>query len=237
MTEQGVRADVIAAIDAALRERADPERAVGQQRYMKSALPYLGLMSPDLRSALRPVLADPQLAMRSRAEWEATIRALWFGATHREHWYAAIALARRRPYRAWVDSDAMPLWESLIRDGAWWDVVDEITTHLVRDTLLAHPGFEAARMRRWSVDDHLWVRRVAILSQIGARGKTDTRLLEDVIRPNISSTEFFLRKAIGWALRDYARTDGTWVQRFVADHPDLSALSRREALKHVGPAA
>ena len=82
--------------------------------------------------------------MASREQWEATIRALWDGATHREQWYAAIALARHRPYRAWVDSDAMPLWESLIRAGAWWDVVDDIATHLVRDTVLAAPDGRGA---------------------------------------------------------------------------------------------
>lgn len=239
MPEQGGRADVLAAIDAALRAHADPERAVGQQRYMKSAMPYLGLTTAVFRPAVTAVLRDPAFAMRSRAEWEATIRGLWFGATHRERWYAAIALARHRPYRAWVDSDAMPLWESLIRSGAWWDVVDEITTHLVRDTLLAHPEVEAARLRVWARDEHLWVRRAAILSHVGAKGRADTQLLEDIILPNILDREFFIRKAIGWVLRDHARTDPTRVQAFVAAQPQLSGLSRREALKHIGsgPAA
>ncbi|WP_343995317.1 DNA alkylation repair protein, partial [Terrabacter terrae] len=134
---EGAHHELVAAVSAALSGRAAPERAAGQQRYMKSAMPYFGLTSPQLKATLTPLLRDPALSMRSRAQWEATIRALWDGATHREQWYAAIALARHRPYRAWVDSDAMPLWESLVRTGAWWDVVDDIATHLVRDTLLA----------------------------------------------------------------------------------------------------
>ncbi|HEU5143868.1 MAG TPA: DNA alkylation repair protein, partial [Dermatophilaceae bacterium] len=214
--------------------QADPDRAPGQQQYMKSALPYLGLTGPTFRAALGPVLRDPSLAMTSREQWVATIRDLWEGATHREHWYAAIALARHRPYRSWVDSDAMPLWETLIRAGAWWDVVDVIATHLVRDTLLARPEVERPRMRAWSRSDSMWVRRAAILSQVGAKDRTDAALLAEVIEPNIADREFFIRKAIGWALRDYARTDPAWVQGFVADHPDLSGLSRREALKHIG---
>jgi 3-methyladenine DNA glycosylase AlkD len=234
MAELGVRTDVIAAIDAALRRKADAGRAVGQQRYMKSDLPYLGLTSPVLRTTLATLLRDPSLAMTSRAEWEATIRALWDGATHREHWYAAIALARHRAYRHWVDSEAMPLWESLIRAGAWWDVVDEITTHLVRDTLLGQPATERPRMLEWARSEDLWLRRAAIISQVGASAGTDPRLLAGVIEPNIADREFFIRKAIGWALRDYARTDPAWVQAFVAGHPDLSGLSRREALKHIG---
>lgn len=226
----------LAAVRTALALKADPDRAPGQQRYMKSAMPYLGLTSPVLRETLGSVLRDPSLAMDSREQWVATIRALWDGATHREHWYAALALARHRAYRRWVDSEAMPLWETLIRAGAWWDVVDDIATHLVRDTVVAHPSVERTRMREWSRSGDLWLRRAAILSQIGAGERTDAALLSEVIEPNIGDPEFFIRKAIGWGLRDRARIDPVWVQRFVAEHPDLSGLSRREALKHVGPA-
>jgi len=198
-------------------------------------MPYFGLTSPQLKAALGPLLRDPGLAMASREQWEATIRALWDGATHREQWYVAIGLARHRPYRAWVDSDAMPLWESLIRAGAWWDVVDDIATHLVRDTVLGHPTVEGLRMRDWAASDSSWVRRASIICQVGARERLDQDLLADVIEPNIDDPDFFSRKAIGWALRDHARVDPEWVRAFVAAHPDLSGLSRREALKHLGP--
>jgi 3-methyladenine DNA glycosylase AlkD len=224
-------------VRAELVAHADPERAAGQQHYMKSAMPYFGLASPQLTAVLRPLLRDPSLAMQSRDQWESTIRELWDEAAHREEWYAAIALARHRPYRTWVDSDAMPLWERLIRAGAWWDVVDDIATHLVRDTLLAHPEVEGPRLRRWAVSDSLWVRRAAILSQVGAGPRVDRSLLTDVIEPNIADPDFFSRKAIGWALRDHARVDPEWVRRFVEVHPDLSGLSRREALKHLGTPA
>ena len=235
MADQGVHDQFVGAVRAALVAGADPERAAAQQRYMKSAMPYRGLTSPQLKAALGPLLRDPGLAMGSREQWEATIEALWHGATHREEWYAAIALARHRPYRRWVDSDAMPLWQSLIRLGAWWDVVDDIATHLVRDTVVSAPTVEALRMREWAADASLWVRRAAILSQIGRRDGFDTQLLVDVIEPNIADPDFFSRKAIGWALRDRARLDPEWVRCFVASHPDLSGLSRREALKHLGP--
>jgi 3-methyladenine DNA glycosylase AlkD len=227
----------VAAVTAALEQRADPERAAGQQRYMKSSMPYHGLTSPLLRATLGPLLRDPAFAMASRGQWEATIRALWSEATHREQWYAAIALARHRAYRRWVDSDAMPLWESLIRSGAWWDVVDDIATHLVRDTLLSSPDAEARRLRAWSRSDSLWVRRAAIISQVGAGDRLDQALLADVIEPNLGDRDFFVRKAIGWALRDHARSDPAWVQGFVRDHSGLSALSRREALRHIGEPA
>ncbi|GAB3873454.1 DNA alkylation repair protein [Terrabacter terrigena] len=226
--------ELVAAVHAALAERADPVRAAAQQRYMKSAMPYFGLTSPQLKAALVPLLREPDLAMQSRDQWVATVEALWERATYREHWYAAIALARHRSYRAWVDSDAMPLWESLIRAGAWWDVVDDIATHLVRDTVLGNPSVEGLRMREWAAADSLWVRRSAIISQVGAGARLDQTLLTDVIEPNIDDRDFFSRKAIGWALRDHARHDPDWVLDFVTAHPELSGLSRREALKHLG---
>jgi 3-methyladenine DNA glycosylase AlkD len=225
----------VAAVRAALEERADPVRAAGQQRYMKSAMPFRGVTSPELKRALSPVLRT--VVMGSREEWLATIEALWSQATHREEWYAALSLARHRPYGRWLGDEAMALWERLIREGAWWDVVDDIATHLVRDTLLAAPDVETDRMRRWSRSDSMWLRRAAILSQVGARDQLDEDLLADVIAPNVTHQEFFIRKAIGWALRDHARVAPGWVQRFVSRHPDLSQLSRREALKHLGASA
>lgn len=227
------RTDVIAALRAALLPHADPERAVGQQRYMKSELPYLGLTTPALRKALRPVLASPAYTIAERAQWEATVRALWSEATHREHWYAAIALLGHRAYRDWRDPAALPLMGDLIRDGAWWDVVDDIATHHVREVLLGWPDDVAPLLREWARDGHLWIRRAAVLAQVGAKDRTDPRLLADVIEPNIEHPDFFSRKAIGWALRDYARTDPNWVRDFVESHPNLSALSRREALRHL----
>ena len=94
---------------------------------------------------------------------------------------------------------------------------------------------EGLRMRDWAGSDSLWVRRAAIICQVGARDRLDQHLLSDVIEPNIDDPDFFSRKAIGWALRDHARVDPAWVRAFVDAHPGLSGLSRREALRHLGP--
>lgn len=112
-----VNRDLVDSLRAALSGATDPVRATGQQSYMKSALPYWGLTAPVLRATVRPVLDDPGHRL-DRPAWEATIGALWDEVTHREEWYAAIALARHRHYRAWVDSDAMPMWRHLIVAGA-----------------------------------------------------------------------------------------------------------------------
>ena len=226
--------DLVDAIHAALARHADPARAAGQQRYMKSAIPYRGLTSPQLTAALRPILADAGFRIADRDSWQATIRSLWDEVAYREEWYAAIALARYRTYRPWVDSESMPLWRHLIVTGAWWDVVDEVATHLVREVLDQSSQIEGLRLREWSVDDNLWLRRTAIICQVGRKDRLDQDLLADVIEPNLADRDFFVRKAIGWALRDHARVAPDWVRAFVDAHAgELSGLSRREATRHL----
>ena len=99
--------------------------------------------------------------------------------------------------------------------------------------LAAHPRPVKALLRDWARDDDIWKRRTAILAQLRAKRATDTKLLADVIGPSIGEPEFFLRKGIGWALREFSKTDPAWVIGYVDTHPELSSLSRREALKHL----
>jgi 3-methyladenine DNA glycosylase AlkD len=229
-----VHRDLVDTIRAELTRHADPVRAAGQQRYMKSTMPYRGLTAPELTAVLRPILADPGFRIADRDGWEATIRTLWDEVAYREEWYAAIALARCRTYRPWVDSDSMPLWRHLVVDGGWWDVVDEVATHLVREVLEGSPEVEGLRLREWATDEDLWVRRSAIICQVGRKERLDQQLFTDAIEPNLADRDFFIRKAIGWALRDHARVAPDWVRAFVDAHAgELSGLSRREATRHL----
>lgn len=222
---------MVAEVCTAIRSAGDAERAVSQQRYMKSALPYRGISSPELRTLLKPVLAQ---RIDDRREWERAIRELYGEAEFREERYAAIALLRHRHYRSWRDSSVMALVRELIVQGAWWDLVDDLV-HVVGEVRLLDPAGERERLRGWSVDENLWLRRASIISQLHAKDRTDTVLMTEVIDANLTDREFFIRKAIGWALREYARTDPAWVLNFVAEREDtLSGLSRREALKHLG---
>jgi 3-methyladenine DNA glycosylase AlkD len=229
---------LVEAVRAALAGAGDPERAVQQQRYMRSSLPFRGLSSPELRALLRPVLADPTHRVSTAAEWEATVRHLWDGAAYREERYAALALARHRSAATWRTPDALPLYRHLVVTGAWWDLVDDVASHLVAPLLREHRTEVTPAIREWAVADDLWLRRCAILSQLGSRTATDTVLLEEVIGSNVEGSpygsEFFVRKAIGWALRDHARSDPEWVRDLLVRHGDrLSGLSRREAAKHL----
>ncbi|MEI2775075.1 MAG: DNA alkylation repair protein [Tetrasphaera sp.] len=228
--------DIVAAVRAALRSAGDPERAIQQQRYMKSAMPYRGLTSRELKLLLRPVLAA--YAPAERTEWEHAVRELFDDAAFREERYAAAALAQHRSARAWQDPAAMGLYRHLVVTGAWWDHVDDLATHSVAPILLRHRDSETERMLDWAVADDLWLRRVAIICQLPFGDRTDIALLGAVIDANVEGTaygrEFFVRKAIGWALRQYARINPDWVRAFVAERADvLSGLSTREALKHL----
>ena len=225
--------DLVAAVRAALAHVADPQRAVAMQAYMKSQMPFRGAPKPVQVAALRPVLAAHPVT--DRAIWEATVRALYDGAEYREERYAALALLAVRAAKGWYDPDLVPLLEHLVVTGGWRDHVDDVAGHQVAPIHRAFPDAMATVVRRWSVDDDMWLRRTAILSQLGSGLRTDRVLLTDVIEANAASTEFFHRKAIGWALRDLAWKDPEWVDAFVAAHPGLSGLSRREALKNLRP--
>lgn len=231
-------AELVAAIREALAAAGDPDRATGQQRYMKSTLPYHGLTTPEFRATVRPILSHPAYRLTDRPTWEATVRALWDGATHREQRYAATALAGHRHYRAWQDRETLVLYRHLVVTGAWWDHVDDIASHLVGPILRADHAGVAPVIRQWATDDDLWVRRTAMLSQLGAKADTDTALLEHCVTANLVDSrhggEFFIRKAIGWALREHAKTDPDWVRGLLDRHAAaLSPLSRREAAKHL----
>jgi 3-methyladenine DNA glycosylase AlkD len=224
--------DLVDAVRTALATGGDPERAAGQQRYMKSEMPYRGFTLPVLRARMKPLLAE--YPPEHRASWETTVRTLWDEAEYREERYAAIAIARHRLARPWLDPASVPLFRHLVVTGAWWDLVDEVATHLVGPALLAHRPELTAVLRDWARDDDLWVRRTAVICQVGAKGKTDADLLRYAIEQNVDDRTFWLRKAIGWALRDHARTDPDWVRAEVERLGDrLSGLSRREAVKHL----
>lgn len=223
---------LVSSVREALAAAGDPARAAQQQAYMKSALPYHGVAMPEVRATMRTLLAS--YAPTDRADHEATVQALWDGATHREEWYAAISLVRLPRLRHWLDPDALPLLRHLVTTGAWWDVVDEVATHPVGETLLRHREAVTPVIRAWAVEDDLWLRRTAVVCQVGAKGETDRDLLRDAIVANVDDRSFWLRKAIGWALRSYSRTDPDWVRAEVERlGPWLSGLSRREALKNL----
>ena len=210
---------------------ADPTRAAGMRAYMKSTMPYYGLSSPQVGVICKKVFAESAFA--SCAEWRAEILELWRGARFREERYAALRLVSWKRHRDCWSPDLMPMLEEMIVSGAWWDYVDALAP-VVGELLLSHPKKIRPLMRAWSKDENVWKRRVSIICQLSFKRDTDLELLYANIEPNLSHRDFFVRKAIGWALRQYAWTDPKEVARYVREHEaQLSGLSRREALKNI----
>lgn len=203
------------------------------QAYMKSSMPYLGVAAEPQQRLYRLLFGASHM---TRQAWLDAILTLWREATHRGERYAAIALSGHSRYRVHQAPDLVPAYEEMIVTGAWWDYVDAIAVHRLGPLLLAHPATMCPLLVAWSRSDNLWRRRSAIISQVDARKRLHWDLLVSCIEPNIADRDFFIRKAIGWALRQHARVDPEQV-RFVvhANRERLSGLSRREATRHLRP--
>ncbi len=227
-----------------LRAAADPRRAPAMRAYMKSAMPFHGIPTPRRRLITAELWL--QMGPTDAATWRAQITELWDGATHREERYAALDWCRLAwaprdrggPRYPFHDLNALPLFERMIVEGAWWDLVDEVAGHQLGVLLRLHPEAMATTLRTWAVGDQLWKRRAAIIAQLDLKAGTDTGLLTDCLAPSLAPSpfarEFFIAKAMGWALRQYARSDPAWVLQYLERKQEfLPALSQREAAKHL----
>jgi 3-methyladenine DNA glycosylase AlkD len=227
-----IHRELVTAVRAGLEERADPSKAEPMRAYMKSEMSYLGIQTTTLREVCRQVIAANPIT--SLEDWRDTILALWNEARFREERYAAQELVSSRHYAAFRTLQALPLYKQLIVSGAWWDLVDGLATHEVGDLLKRYPQTMRDTLLGWSRGADPWLRRTAIICQSSFKQATDQELLFACIEPSLGERGFFLRKAIGWALREYAKAEPEAVRRYVAEHEaQLSGLSRREALKHV----
>lgn len=219
---------LMAKLDAALTPLADPEAAFSMSAYMKDHFDFLGIKAGDRRQAQRPVLADladvdgPQLLDFARACW---------AAPYREYQYTACDALRKHVGK--LRSSDLDAIQELARAKSWWDTIDSLGPHTVGPMVTADPSL-ADQMDIWIDDDDFWVARVAILHQLMYKERTDDERLFHYTDKRAGDTEFFIRKALGWALRQYARTDPEAVRAYVAANADrLSGLTKREALKHL----
>lgn len=220
----------------ALQQAGDPVRAPAMQAYMKSAMPYHGVPTSLLRQVCKATFAGVQFTTASH--WQTQVLDLWRDARFREERYAALYLAGDKRGRPFQTPSAMKMYDELIVTGAWWDYVDDIASHRIGPILRDYPAPMRRKMLSWSKSNNLWKRRTAIICQLGFKTDTDLELLYACIEPSLGSQEFFLQKAIGWALRQYAWTDGAEIKKYVRlNRTRLSALSCREALKNIDPAA
>ena len=227
-----VNKKLVAAVRSGLAANADPLRAPQMQAYLKTEMPCLGVTVPLQREIVAQAAAE--FSIESFEDWRDTVLELRRGAEHREELGCAGFLAGERRYREFQTLAALLVYEELIVRGAWWDLVDEIATHRLGPLLLDFPEQMREEMLAWSRDPSLWKRRSSIICQVTLKKKTDLELLYACIEPNLGDPDFFIRKAIGWALRSYVYTDPDEVVRYVhLNESRLSPLSRREALKNL----
>lgn len=221
--------DLTIFVAARLAAVADPAKAGPMAAYMKTDMPFYGAQKPARVPIVREVIRD--FPPEHRTDYRNAVVALW-SQPHREERYVAIEYASAFPQYITVSS--LPLYRKLIVEGAWWDLVDAIAVHLVGHVLAHHRDAATATVSGWIDDPDLWLRRTSIICQIGRKEATDTELLFGACARRMHEKEFFIRKAIGWALRDFAKTDPEAVIAFVTEHRErLSGLSFREATKHL----
>ena len=213
---------------AILEPHRDPAQAVAMSRYMKDRFAFLGLPRPIYQPLTKPLLLELRAGATEKSLMEMAAR-LW-KLPEREYQYLAGDLLDR--YRRLLTPACLPHLQSLLQQKAWWDSVDQLTGRVLGPLVLAHPELRS-EMDRWSQHPDFWLRRAAIIHQLAHGSQTDVRRLFAYCERNLSDPEFFIRKAIGWALRQHAKRDETAVRAFVEAHPELSPLSRREALKRL----
>lgn len=204
-------------------------QAFMMSRYMKDQFAFLGIRSPLRRELTRNILSCTNLAHLSAEELIPLARKLW-QLPYREYQYLAMNLLDRKMKNA-PASMIEPL-EHLLVTKSWWDTVDMIASHHVGTLFLNHPELVKKHISAWMSSNNLWLQRTAILFQLSYKGKTDEALLYRNIDELSVSREFFIQKAIGWALREYAKTNPGSVNTFVAQ-ANLAPLSRREALRRL----
>lgn len=209
---------------------ANAANAKAMAAYMKTDMPFFGIKTPERRAIVKQALKEHPIKLGSG--YVAAIEALWH-EPQREMKYAAIQVARSKI--EFISFTSLPLYRRLIVEGAWWDFVDEVADHLVGRVVLLERAKTAKIMLKWIDDEkQMWLRRAAILCQLKHKKKTDEAMLFDFCLRRAHEQEFFIRKAIGWALRQHAYTNPKAVRAFLKQHrAKLAGLTLREAGKHL----
>jgi 3-methyladenine DNA glycosylase AlkD len=211
-----------------LEEHADPTQAAPMKKYMREQFEYLGIKTPRRVALLKEFYA--QNGLPEVKELASILRDLW-ALPQREFQYTAVGLLDRLSKK--LPPNFIETIQYLIVTKSWWDTVDSIASGTVGAHFKQYPAIRKKYLARWRNSKNMWLRRTAILFQLGYKKETDFDLLCEIVRENLGSSEFFINKAIGWALRQYAYTDPKAVKKFVKE-TELHPLSRREAMKHLG---
>lgn len=203
------------------------ENAIPMAKYMKNNFPFLGVKTPERRMLFRSILKETELP-----PYESLHEEVWalFQLEEREYHYIAIELLGK--FSKMLTIEDLSFCLKLIESKSWWDSVDSVAPKIVGDIIKSDRGKGESVMVEWASSPNMWTNRASILHQLKYKQETNEELLFATINRHADSKEFFIQKAIGWVLREYAKTRPEIVRQFV-ENTQLAALSKREALKHL----
>lgn len=221
--------DLTAFVAAELSARADPDKAVAMAAYLKTDMPFYGVQKKGRTEVFRSI--RQRYAIDNAAAYRNAVESLW-AQPHREEKYLAVDIAKH--FKDFVVVENLELFRRMIVAGAWWDLVDDVAINCVGLVYLNERKRTEPSIEDWIDDEVMWLRRTSLIAPIKHKEATDHRMLFDHCLRRSHEREFFIRKAIGWTLREYAKTDPGRVGAFLLRHRDRwSGLSYREAAKHL----
>lgn len=208
------------------KENKNEENAQAMKKYMKDKFEFLGIKSPLRKELQREFLKG----IDKKAPIDKSLVQVQWKEDAREYQYLALDYLVKEKKK--LQKEDITFLKELITTKSWWDSVDLIASHLVGEICKIYPELVDEYILKWSIDEDMWLRRTSILYQLKYKENLDTKILEKVIKVNANDKEFFIRKAIGWALREYSKTNKEWVEKFINDN-ELSPLSIKEASKYI----
>lgn len=220
---------LVSHVQKRLSALADADKAVEMAAYMKTKMPFYGVQKPDRLPIIRELRDN--FAPSTQTEYEAAVLALW-RLKHREEKYMAINYAAL--FKNFITPQSMPLYERLVREGQWWDFIDSISTELIGKVLLNYPDEARPIVENYSNDKDFWLRRASLLAHLGHKKQTSHKHLFAYCKKMAAEKEFFIRKGMGWILREYSKSEPERVLKFLRENKDtLSPLTVREGSKHL----
>jgi 3-methyladenine DNA glycosylase AlkD len=210
----------------ALENGGDKQAAIAMSAYMRNQFAFLGIATPKRKALCRDFLKSAK--KEPNANWD-FINLCW-QKPYREFQYIAVDYLSL--FKEKLNAEDMRKIKNIAVDKSWWDTIDGLDR--VAGAIALRDPTANDILLTWSIDDNFWLRRIAIDHQLDRKDKTNVRLLEQIIINNFWQKEFFINKAIGWSLREYSKTNPTWVRAFIKKHGDkMSNLSVREASKYI----
>lgn len=207
----------------------NPHRAQQQQAYMKSSMPFWGIAKPHADSLGKKFFSHHPPS--NNQEYRETIEYFFMQACHREEWYAGLTYAMM--FKKHVTAENIDLYLWINRTCQWWDIVDTVSVHLIGKSLCKNSAL-SDYLTQWIQDENMWIRRTALITQLMYKSETDATLLAKLIEKTMHEKDFFIRKAIGWALRQYSKSNPIFVREFIHIYGNrLSNLSRKEGSKYL----